>query len=167
MSNSFLTPWAIACQAPLSMGFPRQEYLSGLPFPSSESESESHSVVSDPLQPHGLYSPRNSPGQNTGVGSLSLLQRIFPTNPGIEPRSPALQADSLISPKVHSVQFSRSVVSDSATPWIIQSTEFSRPEYWSGWPFSSPGESSQPRDQTQISRIAGRFFTSWATREVL
>ena len=38
-------------------------------------ESESHSVVSDSLQPHGLYSPWNSPGQNTGVGSLSLLRR--------------------------------------------------------------------------------------------
>ena len=34
MSNSFLTPWTVACQAPLSMGFPRQEYWSGLPFPS-------------------------------------------------------------------------------------------------------------------------------------
>ena len=36
--------------------------------------------------PHGLYSPWNSPGQNTGVGSLSLLQGIFPTqgsNPGL------------------------------------------------------------------------------------
>ena len=43
------------------------------------SESESYSVVSDSLRPHGLYSPWNSPGQNTGVGSLSLLQRIFPT----------------------------------------------------------------------------------------
>ena len=43
------------------------------------SESESRSVLSDPLGPHGLYSPRNSPGQNTGVGSLSLLQGIFPT----------------------------------------------------------------------------------------
>ena len=41
--------------------------------------SESDSVVSDSLQPHGLYSPWNSPGQNTGVGSLSLLQGIFPT----------------------------------------------------------------------------------------
>ena len=30
------------------------------------------------LQPHGLYSPWDSPGQNTGVGSLSLLQGIFP-----------------------------------------------------------------------------------------
>ena len=42
-------------------------------------ESESRSVVSDSLWPHGLYSPWNSPGQNTGVGSLSLLQGIFPT----------------------------------------------------------------------------------------
>ena len=41
--------------------------------------SESRSVVFNSLQPHGLYSPRNSPGQNTGVGSLSLLQEIFPT----------------------------------------------------------------------------------------
>ena len=35
--------------------------------------------MSDSLQPPGLYSPWNSPGQNTGVGSLSLLQGIFPT----------------------------------------------------------------------------------------
>ena len=34
---------------------------------------ESSSVVSDSLRPHGLYSPWNSPGQNKGVGSLSLL----------------------------------------------------------------------------------------------
>ena len=40
---------------------------------------ESRSVVSDSLRPHGLYSPWNSPGQNTGVGGLSLLQGIFPT----------------------------------------------------------------------------------------
>ena len=45
----------------------------------------SHSDVSDSLWPHGLYSPWNSPGQNIGVGNLSLLQGIFPTkglNPG-------------------------------------------------------------------------------------
>ena len=50
------------------------------------SESESRSVVSNSLWPHGLYSPWNSPDQNTGVGSLSLLQGIFPTqglNPGL------------------------------------------------------------------------------------
>ena len=51
------TPWSIACQAPLSMKFSRQEYWSGLPFPS----------------------PGDLP------------------DPGIEPRSPALQADSLLT----------------------------------------------------------------------
>ena len=46
----------------------------------------SRSVVSDSLQPHGPYSSWNSLGQNTGVGSLYLLQGIFPTqglNPGL------------------------------------------------------------------------------------
>ena len=53
----FATPWTVARQAPLSMGFSRQDYWSGLPFPS----------------------PGNLP------------------NPGIEFRSPTLQADSLLS----------------------------------------------------------------------
>ena len=57
-------------------------------------ESESHSVVYDSLWLLGLYSPWNSLGQNTGVGSFSLLQGIFPTQE-IEPMSPALQANSL------------------------------------------------------------------------
>ena len=39
----------------------------------------SRSVVSNSLWPHGLYIPWNSPGQNTGVCSLSLFQGIFPT----------------------------------------------------------------------------------------
>ena len=46
----------------------------------------SYSVMSDSLRRHRLYSPGNRPGQNTGVGSLSLLQGIFPTqgsNPGL------------------------------------------------------------------------------------
>ena len=42
-------------------------------------KSESHPVMSNSLRPHGLYSPWNSTGQNAGVGSLSLLQGIFPT----------------------------------------------------------------------------------------
>ena len=47
--------------------------------------------MSDSLQPHGQYSPWNSPGQNTGVGSLntdvgslSFLQGIFPTQGSIQ-----------------------------------------------------------------------------------
>ena len=42
--------------------------------------------MSDSLRPHGLYSPWNSPGQNTGVGRLFLLRGVFPTqglNPGL------------------------------------------------------------------------------------
>ena len=55
--------------------------------------------MSDTLQPHGLWPTRllcpcNSPGKNTRVGSYSLLQG---PDPGIEPASPALQADSLPS----------------------------------------------------------------------
>ena len=49
-------------------------------------KSESHSVVSDSLRSHGLYSPCKSPGKNAGVGCCSLLQEIFPTqgsNPGL------------------------------------------------------------------------------------
>ena len=48
--------------------------------------SESCSGVSDSLRPHRLYSPWNSLGHNSGVGSLSLLPGIFPTqrsNPGL------------------------------------------------------------------------------------
>ena len=50
--------------------------------------------MSESLRPHGLYSPWNSLGQDTGVSSLSLLQGDLP-DPGIEPGSPALEADSL------------------------------------------------------------------------
>ena len=49
-----------------------------------ESESESQPVMSDSLWPHGLY---NVPGENSGVGSFSLLQRIFPTQ-GLKPCLP-------------------------------------------------------------------------------
>ena len=56
-------------------------------------ESESHSFVSNSLRPHGLYSSWNSSGQNPGVGSLSLLQGIIPTQ-GLKPKSPSFKADS-------------------------------------------------------------------------
>ena len=57
-----------------------------------------------------------------------------------------------------------------ATPWTVAyqaplSMGFSRQEYWSELPLPSPGESSWPRDQTQVSCIAGRCFNLWATRE--
>ena len=63
-----------------------QRNLEDIMLSEVKGESESHSAVSDSLGSHGLYSPWNSPAQNTGVGSLSLLQGIFPTkgsNPGL------------------------------------------------------------------------------------
>ena len=58
-----------------------------------ESESESHSVLSDSLRPHELYSPGNSPGLI--LEWVAFPSPGYPPNPGIEPRSPALQVDSL------------------------------------------------------------------------
>ena len=57
--------------------------------------SESHSVMSDSLRPHGLYSTWNSLGQNIGMCSQSLLQGIFP-NQGSNP-GPELQVDYLLA----------------------------------------------------------------------
>ena len=89
---------------------------------------------------HGLYSPRNSPGQNTRKGSLSLLQGIFPTqglNPGL------LHCRQILYQLSH-----------KGSPRILE---------WVAYPFSS--RSSQPRNWTGISCIAGGFFTNWAIRE--
>ena len=79
-------------------GCKESDRLSDFTFTFIFIKNEGHSVVSNSLRPHRLYSPWNSPGQNTGVCSLSPVQGIFLTqgsDPGIEPRSPALQADSL------------------------------------------------------------------------
>ena len=99
------------------------------------SESESRSVMSDSLQPHGLYSPWNSPGQKTGVDSLSLLQGIFPTQ-------------ELNLGLLH-YRWILYQLSHQGSPRILE---------WVAFPFSS--RSSQPRNQTRVSCIAGRFFTS-------
>ena len=102
--------------------------------------SESHSVVSDSWRPHGLYSPWNSPGQNSGVCSLSLLQGIFPTqgsNPGL--------------PHCRQILYQ---LSHKQSPRILE---------WVAYPFSKG--SSLSRNRTRVSCIAGGFFTNWAMRE--
>ena len=66
-------PWKfISLFSAQDLGFPGDSV-------GKESGGESRSVMSDSLWPHGLYSPLNSPGQNTGVGSLSILQGVFLT----------------------------------------------------------------------------------------
>ena len=64
------------------LGFSRQEYWRGLPFPSPMHESEkwkrSHSVVSDSLRPHGLLlCPWDFPGNSTGVGCHCLFRQLL------------------------------------------------------------------------------------------
>ena len=88
----FATPWTVAHQAPLSMGFSRQEYSSGLPCPPP--------------------------------GDLS--------NSGIEPESPALQADYL--PAEQSGKPMEGSVCCSSTPGIIP---------WRNLHICAPGETTR------------------------
>ena len=84
--------------------------------------SESRSVVSHSCDPRGPYSAWNSPGQNTAVGSLSLLQRIFPTqesNPGL--------------PHCRRIRYQ---LSHKGSPRILE---------WVAYPFSS--RSSRPKKE--------------------
>ena len=98
---------------------PQLCHLAALQRDLSSSESESRVQL---FEPHGLYSPWNSPGQNTGVGSLSLPQGIFPTQ-GLNPGLP------------HGV-------------WILCQLSHKRsprPPEWEAYLFSSG--SSQPRNR--------------------
>ena len=102
-------------------------------------------VVSDSLQPHGLWPARllcpwDSPGKNTGVGCHALLQGMFPTQ-GSNPHLPHCR---LILYQL----------SHQGSPRILE---------WVAYLFSSG--SSQPRNWTTVSCTAGGFFTSSATRE--
>ena len=85
----------------------------------STNESEGRSVMSNSLRPHGLYSPWNSPGQNTGMGSPSLLKGIFPTqasNPGLLHCRRTLPAEPQGKPK------NTGVGSLSLLQWIFPNT---------------------------------------------
>ena len=81
-----------------------------------------------------LYSPWNSPGQNTGLGNISLLQRIFPT-----------QGSNPDLPQCRQILYQ---LSHKGNPRILE---------WVVYPFSN--RSSRPRNRTRVSCIAGRFFT--------
>ena len=96
-------------QAPLSVGFSRQEHWSGLPFPSPVHESEkskwSHSVVSDSSRPHGLQPTRllcpwDVPGKSTGVGCHHLLvffnSNLFFLLPSLCCKTPIYHSSSLL-----------------------------------------------------------------------
>ena len=60
MSDSFATPWTVACQAPLSMGFSRQEYWSGLSFPSPGDLPNPWIEPTSPALPGGFFNTEPS-----------------------------------------------------------------------------------------------------------
>ena len=100
VSDSFGTLWTVAHQAPLSMGFSREEYWNRSLFPSpGDLPNPGINPRSPALHADSLPAEPQEKPKNSGVDSLSLLQPIFPTQ---EP--PALQTDSL--PTELSVQFS-------------------------------------------------------------
>ena len=113
-------------------------------FKPSKAHAEPHGTDMSPgcLTLHDTMdcSPWNSPGQNTGMGSLSLLQGIFPpqgSNPGL--------------PYCRQILYQ---LSHKGSPRTLE---------WVAYPFSRG--LSRPRNWTGVSCIAGRFFTNWAKRE--
>ena len=90
-----------------------------------ESESDSRSVMSDSLQPPWTIQSMNSPGQNTGVCSLSLLQGIFPTQG--------------LSPGLPHCRWILYQLSHKGSPRMLE---------WVAYPFSSTF--SPPRNQTGV-----------------
>ena len=76
MSHSFLTPWTVACQTHLSMGFPRQEYWNGLPFPFSGDLSDSGIELESPALA-GRFFMAEPPGKPPVVQNLIQIQHFF------------------------------------------------------------------------------------------
>ena len=99
-------------------------------------------TLCDPVDcnPPGSYVQGDSPGKNTRVGCHALFQGILP-NPGSNPGLPHCR----------NILYH---LSHQGSPRILE---------WVAYPFSRG--SSQTRNQTGVSCIAGGFFTSWATRE--
>ena len=150
----FATLWTIAHQTPLcpwnfpgkSIGVGCNFLLQGI-FPRGWAYVSCidvylhHLVMSNSLGLHGLYSPWNSPGQNTGVSNLSLLQGIFPT----------LGSNSGL-PHCRQILYQ---MSHKGSPRILE---------WVTFPFFRG--SFWPRNRTGVSCIAGGFFTNWTIRVV-
>ena len=162
-----MTPWTVPARLLCPWGFSRQVYWSGLPcLPPGNlpnPEIEPRSIVDgsftiwatrNALNP-SLISCRESESCSVVSDSLRPMDwgpwnspgqntgvASHKSNPGL-PRSPALRADSL-------------QLSYKGSPRILE---------WVAYPFFS--RSSWSRNWTGVSCFAGRFFTNWATREVL
>ena len=130
----------------------------------------------DSLRPHGLYRPWNSPGQNTGVGSLSLLKEDLP-KPGIKPGLPhcrpiLYQLKHKGSPNFVQRRKKKKKKSDTCSCLLLPLKREGQ-NVWHGQPISSvwrplaflPVTLSRTKGGAPVSHIAGGFFTVGATRE--
>ena len=146
----FVTLWIITCQAPLSIGFSRQEYWSGLPCPS----------------------PGNLP--NPGIELMSLMSlrlasSVFTTSTTWD--TLLIENEYTVSCifKLHVCVCTQSLsyVGVVVSPWTHQALlfmEFSKKEYWSRLPFPSPGifptQESNQHASLALPALSGRFFTT-------
>ena len=153
MSNSFMTPWTVARQAPRSMGFSRHEYSSGLPCPLPEDLPdlgiEALSLMFPSLA--GCFVIKFE----MLLGTLDATPKV-PQYTGLTPREhrsswhpvsitharKAREITDRTSDRIRADQ-SLSRVRLLATPWTAAyqahlSMGFSRQEYWSGVPLPSP-----------------------------
>ena len=155
-TSTFQGQWGICC-AGRSLGFqplwvvghkpciPDRGFLCPLVVLSGNNWKVKMKVLSNSATPWTISvqfssvaqsSPWNFPGQNTGVGSISLLQGIFPTQGSTQV--------SLIAGGFFNIKLSH-----KGNPRILE---------WVAYPFSSG--SSQPRNRTRVSCIASGFFTN-------
>ena len=107
--------------------------------------------------------PQGKP-QNTGVGSLSLLQQIFPTQN--RTRVSCIAGGFFTKWAIREAQVTQSCLTlCDLMDYIVHGILQARILEWVAFPFSRG--SSQPRDWTQVSCTAGRFFTIWATSSLV
>ena len=163
MFESFVTPWTVAHQPPLSMGFPRQEYRSGLPFPTLGELPNSGIESVLPALAGRLFITIS-----TWTFKYWFSLKLINTNLRGWILSDILQQRAPKSPEVFLSQVKAQVTQSRLTlcapmDCIVPGILWARILEWVAFPFSKG--SSQPRDRIQVSCIAGRFFTSWATRE--
>ena len=129
----FATLWTVACQAPLSMGFSRQEYWSGLPSP----------------PPGDLPNPGIEP---ISPASPALAGRFFTTEPPGKPSNYIVVVLSCIRLCETPMDYS---LTGSSVHGLLQAKE-----YWSGLPFPTPGDLPNPGIEPRSPALTGGFFTT-------
>ena len=77
MSDSFVTPWTVAHQAPLSMGFPRQEYWSRVPLPSPGDLPDLGLQLESPVSADGFFTSEPPGKPSLAYTKARILDEAF------------------------------------------------------------------------------------------